>query len=63
MEAGLSEICQASFATITTCEPKVWTEEKRRVPNRLLVIVAVLVIVVLLLVEVLVFGLGWGQLS
>jgi hypothetical protein len=32
-------------------------------PNRLLVIGAVLVIVVLLLVELLVFGLGWGQLS
>jgi hypothetical protein len=32
-------------------------------PNRVLVIGAVLLIVVLLLIEVLVFGLGWGQLS
>jgi hypothetical protein len=53
---------RTSFVAIITRAPGVRTEEERTVPNRVLVIVAVLVIVVLLLVEVLVFGLGWGQL-
>jgi hypothetical protein len=52
---------RAAFAAIITCTPKVRTEKEWTVPNRVLVIGAVLVIVVLLLIEVLVFGLGWGQ--